>query len=540
MNRMLSTIIALTGGVSLFLGTANPVWHAPMLILLYPATLYLLAQHGGPKAWRIGWLAGTFGASGGLYWIAVAVHDYGYLPWFVAIPCVLLLGAYVGLWGGIFVWIMATLRGLGPLRRCFAAGLLWYLLEWTRGWFGTGFPWLTLSGGLAAWPELIQGVSLIGSYGLSGLLAGMACLLVEAMPMRPHDERRRVSLCPALLGFGMLVMIVGFGFWRTATWSTASNDVVDDKSVRLVLVQGNVNQDVKWDPAFQQATVDKYLDLSREALAGLPQGKADAIIWPETSMPFYFQSEPVLSRRLRDFAKDSGIPLLFGGLGFSRVGAGKATLYNRAFLLGSDGENQGYYDKEHLVPFGEFVPDFLKFALFESLLSGFGAFTPGEPRPPFRLISGPESSASSTDTFLGMLICYEAIFPEMARQRVAQGATVLLTISNDAWYNRTSAPVQHLHLSLLRAVEQGRWLARATNTGLTAFVSPTGYLQNLGNIEDGSGLFIQGHLIANVRPLSSHTLYFALHPFLPPLAFLSLALILFPLIKRVRRQKCRH
>ncbi len=513
------------GAAALFLGSANPFVHLPLVIVLYPAALYVIGLTD-PHPFRRGWWTGLIGAAAGLYWISVAVHDYGGFPWPLAVPCAVLLGMYVGLWGGLFARLAAWLRPLPPWRRCLAAALLWYLLEWARGWFGTGFPWLTLTAGQSPWPILIQGASVLGAYGLSGLLAGLGCLLAEAVLATPPASVSRVSRLYVLAACGLFGVLLLFGGVRLYR---AGDQAEQGVPLTLTLIQGNVRQDIKWDATFQQATVNKYLALSSRAVNA---DHPDALIWPETAMPFFFQDDALLSDELRAFARETATPLLFGGPAYGLRQPGLTPLHNRAFFLDERGRNAGHYDKEHLVPFGEYLPPGLDSSLFASLLQGLGGFTPGTSLPPLRL----PLSDGRGEAVLGALICYEAVFPELARDRVAQGAQILVNISNDAWYNRSSAPVQHLHLSLLRAVEQGRWLARATNTGLTAFVDPWGRLATLGDIRDGSALFIDGSLTRTMRARSGHTPYFTLHPRLPALAFLLLLFILWPLARLWRAQ----
>ena len=144
MTPILSLMLMAMGSLGLFFGTANNILHIPFAVLLYPAALYIAALRSS-SPFRLGWLIGVPGAAAALYWIAVAAHLYGGFPWLLAAPCSILLGIYVSLWGGLFSWLVSRQREFGPLRRCAAAGILWFLLEWMRGWFGTGFSWLTLS-----------------------------------------------------------------------------------------------------------------------------------------------------------------------------------------------------------------------------------------------------------------------------------------------------------------------------------------------------------------------------------------------------------
>lgn len=547
----------LMGAVGLFFGNANPVLHIPLAALAYPACLSLLARE--EHSFRRGWLCGLAGAAAALYWISWAVHDYGGFPWPLAVPCAVLPGAWVGLWGGLFCFCLSRFchaPGFGLLRRALAVGLLWYLLEWTRGWFATGFPWLTLGAAQARWPLLIQGASVIGDYGLSGLFAGMACLFADIVHGTLKGEwagrgrKYAVSLAALML---LAAFIAGFGAWRleflplrdplaATPTDTASGEAGpgDSGGLTIALVQGNVSQDIKWVPSFQESTVDKYLGLSRMAFATREDAeRPDLVVWPETAMPFYVQLGGELPARLREFAREHAVWLLFGGPAREtatdvsgdgmKEGAGgegektvDAALRNRAFLLDSFGVPAGHYDKRHLVPFGEYIPPFLDLPLFEPLLQGVGGFSPGEEYSPLTV-----RNRQGEQIRLGLLICYEAIFPEIAREHVAAGAEVLLNISNDGWYGKSSAPAQHLYLSIMRAVEQRRWLARGTNTGLTAFADPAGRLWTLGGAdpESGMGLFENAWLTGKVRPETQRSMYFLLHPWLPALALAMLLLV---------------
>ena len=560
LSSFFSAVLIGAASCGLFFGTANTLGHIPYAILLYPAALYVIALRS-TMPFRLGWAAGLPGAAACLYWIAVAAHKYGGFPWILAAPCSILLGMYVSLWGGFFAWGLSRMRGFSLMRRTLAAGLLWMLLEWTRGWFCTGFPWLPLSAGLAAWPVLLQPLSVIGAYGYSGLLALSACLLCEATGLPHTDAPRKSRAYACLSACGLLVLTVAFGFWRLSALPEKLEH--EGVPVSAVMIQGNVKQNVKWSQEYQLYTLEKYLRLSTEAVRrnvesvaqelgsgrrltpsaskaaqalGMPIGTQndpalapvlpDFILWPETAMPFaYPQSRN--STEIRRFASELGIPLVFGAPGVEYRADGRK-LFNRSFLLTAEGD-AGHYDKEHLVPFGEYLPPVLGWKIFQPLLQGLGGFTAGGGKALFELKPQGRSAVS-----MGMLICYEAIFPELARQRVADGAQILLNISNDAWYDFTSAPMQHLQLSLMRAVEQGRWVARATNSGITAFLDPLGGVHALGEAADSWALFKDGSLTGTMLALNGHTPYFYVHPWLPALAATLLAALCLPLLRHSR------
>ena len=401
-SRFFCAALVVCGSLGLFLGTANPFFHVPGAVLVYPACLLLASR--GRHPFRLGWCVGIPGAAGALYWIAVAAHMYGGFPWLLAAPCSILLGMYVALWGGLFCFCASRLLGLPAWKRSLALGLLWFLLEWTRGWFCTGFSWLTLSSGLAAWPVLMQPLSVLGEYGYSGLLAAVTFLLCEGVLCRRENRRDGVRLLAS--GACIAAAVVVFGAWRMQ--ALPEKLAAEGVPVACTMVQGSVRQDVKWSPEYQQQTLEHYIRLSvegvraamnglagtgrgpgREEIAsslGLPLGSRsdaalapalpDFILWPETAMPFAYPASP-LSRELNVFADGLGIPLIFGAPGVERR-AGEATaLFNRAFMLLPEGDAV-HYDKEHLVPFGEYLPPVLDWKIFESLLQGLGGFTAGE------------------------------------------------------------------------------------------------------------------------------------------------------------------
>lgn len=446
----------LAGAAGLFLGFPNPLLHLPLLSLLYPAALYLLGRDAPDRrsAFRHGWLTGLAGAAAALYWLALPIHNVGGLPWALAVPCAVGIGIYVGLYGGVFCVCAHVLRTRPPLTRGVMLGLIWYLLELLRGTLLTGFPWLPQAAAFVPWPLFIQGASLVGAYALGGLLAMIACLLAEG----------RASC--VIVAVALLLGLAGYGAARlNASDAPAGQAAMASCTVPVIFVEGNIDQNQKWEPALQQNTVDLYLRLSRTALLHR-QGPPPLIIWPETAMPFYYQEHRLYTPVLRAFAREFQASLLLGAPGYLKNGDRSFRIFNRAYLVDARGTDVGYYDKEHLVPFGEYLPPWVAFDFLKPLLQGIGDFTPGLAVAPLR----------SGNLALGMLICYESIFPELAQARVAAGANILVNISNDGWFGDSSAPEQHLQMTALRAVEQNRWLLRGTNTGISGIYDDRGRL----------------------------------------------------------------
>ncbi|MHC1711447.1 MAG: apolipoprotein N-acyltransferase [Solidesulfovibrio sp.] len=467
-----ATILAVLGA---WLGFANPVYRLPILALLLPVglTAAALQAPSNKKAARAGFIIGTLAACGNLYWTALPIHDYGNLAWPLAMPVPVLMGMVLGAYTALLAMILRFAgRRLSPWLFGPMAGLAWASMEMARGSFFTGFPWLTLSAALSPWPMAIQGAAYIGAYGLSGVLAGLAAWLVIRGPLS------RPSLAAMAVAAGLFFL----GNQRVAA------PPPKDGAVHVTIVQGNVDQSRKWDPAAQIEIVDKYLNLTRTALKDAP---TELVIWPETAMPFYFQEHDDLAKRLTDFVAEAKVSLVFGAPAYERTLGGGHILFNRAYLLTPSGSEAGY-DKEHLVPFGEYIPFGQYLTFIHKLVEGVGDFQPGHA----------ETSLRDGRLALGGLICYEAIFPELAQRRVEAGANLLVNISNDAWFGDSAAPRQHLDLALLRAVEQGRALVRGTNTGISAVIDPRGRILAQG------GLFTALTLPCPEIPLVSETTWF--------------------------------
>jgi apolipoprotein N-acyltransferase len=243
--------------------------------------------------------------------------------------------------------------------------------------------------------------------------------------------------------------------------------------MEVAAAQGNIPQDQKWQPAFQRETIDTYLRLSQEIFAAK---KPQLIVWPETALPFYPYEHPLFLRLHSELTRPYQTYLLTGAPHREKTSAaGPLNYANSAFLLSPDGRITGRYDKQHLVPFGEYIPlrGILGFA--SPLVETLGDFAPGQTSTPL----------SCQNSRIGVLICFESIFPEISRKQAEAGANLLVTLTNDAWFGRSSAPMQHLAMGVFRAVETRKTLVRAANTGISAFIDP------MGRIEGASPLFTE-------------------------------------------------
>jgi apolipoprotein N-acyltransferase len=250
-------------------------------------------------------------------------------------------------------------------------------------------------------------------------------------------------------------------------------------------VQGNVPQNEKWDPAHAPSILERYLSMTREAA----ERGAALVIWPESATPFFYEEDPGGAKQIRDVVRQTGIRLLFGTDEIERGSQPK--LYNSAFMLAPGGETTAVYRKMQLVPFGEYVP--LKSLLFfvGSLVEGVADFSPGE-----RMVLLPVDGAT-----ISTAICYEIVYPALVGRAIRDGSELLTTITNDAWYGYSSAPHQHFLQASMRSIEQGRYLARAANTGISGIVDP------YGRVVARSELFETAVLTGEVRLLSDVTIY---------------------------------
>lgn len=469
----------LLGGLGLFFGLPNPIMQLPLLALLFPFAISILALEADGEARAIASAFSTILLGGGLavHWLVYPMINFGKVPLPLAVVFMLLLVAVLSVYYIIYALLLRFYRDNLPRPLLLLAGAItWGALEYARGWIFTGVTWCSLSSAMLGWPAFAQAASLLGMFGLSALYALAAlCFVPLARRKAGHTGRcsegyhgrRRSGRGIAQAVYGLLIISGLFAYGQIRL----QKDFVDGKAVILAQAQGNIDQAQKWQPARQMATVQHYIRLSQYAIDASLETygqRPDLMVWPETAMPFYFQNATELGRPIRYFARIEQLPVLFG------VPARSAKLssddsYNRVWLLNKQGADAGYYDKEHLVPFGEYIPRGLYVPFASEFLQGHG-FTPGNAKEPL----------AYKQFKFGVLICYEAIFPELAQARVKAGANLLVNVSNDAWFADSPAPWQHLQLSAMRCIEQGRYMLRSTNTGLSALIDPAGRVHGMG------------------------------------------------------------
>jgi len=456
------------------------------------------------QAFWIGWLAGTIGFTGIMAWVVTAMHTYGKVPLAISYAILLVLAAYLGLYVGLYGAGLVWFRGLIPRYGLLIAPCLWVSLELLRTYVLSGLPWALLGYSQYQQTDLIQFADHTGVYGVSFVIVlvnvALSELILWLMPLfrgfRPAALPWELMTAAALL----LVLAWSYGLWMST--GTPLSDVAH-ATLSVGVVQPNIDQSVKWDTAFREETLRRFEDLTARLDAS-----SDLVVWPEAATPFLFEREPEYQLRLIALANQAQASLLFGSPALRHYPDRRPYLLNSAFLLSPDGHLLGRYDKQHLVPFGEYIP--LKSSLLfflDKLVEGIGDFEPG-PGPTILSVSprsrsngtGQETAATKPVKF-GVLICYEVIFPDLVRRLAANGAEFLVTITNDAWFGESSAPAQHFSMVVFRSVENHLAFARSANTGISGFIDP------FGHIVETTPTFTEQTLQSHIQTWAPRTFY---------------------------------
>ncbi len=419
--------------------------------------LLVLPSLRGLKFFGAAALAGLIGYGGTLYWLVLAMKNFGGLSLGeatgVLFLILIILALYFSLALFLAYWVHRRLRW--PLFILIPVFLISF--DFLRKYFPVGgFPWPMASYSQGGFLPYFQWVDIFGAYGLSFFIFLVNVLLTDLILYWKSRE------FDVLLTRGVtLVLVVLISFYASILDQRHCDKTAQNLGdLRLALIQGNISQDMKWDPQSARENVLQYLNLTRQAAS---EG-AEMAVWPETAYPYTVDLSDLSSVRLFD-ADRLPLPTFLGAV--SQWPTATALLpiyYNSAFMVGTDGLVTGFYHKMHLVPFGEYVPmkNWLVFA--RRLTTSVGDFTPGT-----------HPSLLSFNNFkLAPLICYEDIFSDISRAFVKAGADLLVNMSNDAWYGNSSASYQHLVFSQFRALENRRYLVRSTNTGVTAVIDTHG------------------------------------------------------------------
>ncbi|MBA4417915.1 MAG: apolipoprotein N-acyltransferase [Syntrophus sp. (in: bacteria)] len=402
---------------------------------------YSLNNKNFRQSFMAGCISGIVSYLGLIYWIIVAVHKYGGINVYLSFLILLMLILYVAFYTGCFTLAISYLEKRLDLPFYLSAPPVWVVLEYLRGTLITGFPWSYLSHSQYNFLPFIQVISITGAYFISFLIIAINGIIYYLW------KRKKISL---IYSAGISLLFIAsliYGFIETGK--------KDTENQKVAIIQGNVSQEMKWDEASKLKTIRTYYQRTLEAGSNV-----DLVLWPETAMPFIFDQEIHVNKYIKALPSLTGALILFGTI--SRDTGGR--FYNTAYVLGKNDQETGRYYKAHLVPFGEYTPLRHYLPFLEKLSVQIGEIFPGQTHAPIRTKVGN----------IGVLICYEGIFPYITNETVRKGAQVLVNITNDAWYDRTSAPYQHLAFYVFRAIESDRYVLRAANTGISAIIDPKG------------------------------------------------------------------
>ncbi|TAN44159.1 MAG: apolipoprotein N-acyltransferase [Nitrospirae bacterium] len=450
-----------------------------LIFLSFPTIdLYLLAWVGivpflfsiygkeSKEAFKAGFLFGLVYFFGTTFWIYHSIHKYGGFPFSSSIVLVFLLCAYLSLYPSVFAFLYARTIRKTDLPSIIVAPALWTSLEYLRSYAFTGFPWSSIGYSQYKFLPFIQVSDITGIYGISFLVIAFNAGIVDLLLLkRRRTEKPLYSRLPTIFGFTsiacFLIFSFSYGFYRLY-------EPRDGKEIKTAIIQGNIEQDRKWDSSYQQFVISAYKELTLQA----SEHKPDLIIWPETSLPFFFGKDKPLTEDLVFFQQQLDAYLLFGSV-LEKKSMQENGYTNSAVLLNKSGSVSYIYDKIHLVPFGEYVP--LRTILFfiDKLVYGIGDYVPGNHY----------LKAITPFGSFGTAICYEIIFPGLVRKFFTRGGDFMVTMTNDAWFGNTAGPYQHFSMSVFRAIENRKPVLRAANSGISGFIDSN------GRIIDKTGLF---------------------------------------------------
>lgn len=410
-------------------------------IILYVALSQLSPRQAALRGWWFG--LGMFAS--GTSWVYVSIHDYGAAPVPLAAFLTVLFVAGLALFLAFFGWLWARFfrQPIPSLGDAFAFAALWVAIEAFRGWFLTGFPWLYL--GYSQLQGPLAGLAPLGGVWLISFVL-MLCSALLWILIKQTQPLTRLGAAILLISIGSVALAL-----KNHSWTEPAGEPLS-----VTTIQGNIEQNLKWDPEQIEAQLLLYQSLTLNTVS------SDLVIWPETAVPIlkdqaqgYLNSmDRIMSRQ--NSALITGLPLR------QHDENGNLRYYNAITTLG---DSQGEYRKQKLVPFGEYVP-------LQDMLRGLIAFFD---LPMSDFARGPNQQAplNAKGYKLAPYICYEVVYPEFATELAAQ-SDILLTISNDTWFGTSIGPMQHLQMAQMRALEAGRWMIRATNNGVSALIDPHG------------------------------------------------------------------
>lgn len=450
--RILRLLLSASSGVLFALAFPDTGIGWLAFLALAPLLVSVVRATGTREAFFHGWIAMTVAWLMMVPWVVRVMSHYGGLPYLTGVAIFAALSILLGLYGALFAVLVKRLNLGARFLPWLVVPLVWAAIEYVRTYFLTGFPWNLIATALIDYPSLVQMDRFAGPYFLGALVVVPSVVIAWLVTQRVPSIARVLVL--GTLGIFMLV------WWGTGL--VASKLIVRPRgapTMTAALLQPNISQEMRWDDANVLAIYNRMIGMTVEAA----NRGAKVIVWPESTVPLSFTQTDFYRSEIEDLSRRYDADIILGSVALDP--AKPKRMWNSAFLV-SGGRTIGHYDKIRLVPFGEYVP--LRKVLFfaEKLVHEVGEFEFGTNDAPLvgKLKYGPA-------------ICYEVVYPQIARTQVRNGADVIVTITNDAWYDGTSAPAQHLWQARMRAVENDRYMLRAGTTGISAFIDPTGQVR---------------------------------------------------------------
>jgi apolipoprotein N-acyltransferase len=444
-SKTLQAILLFSLGAISVLGFA-PFYFYPVPIASLIGLLYFWYHCSTPKqAALAGFIYGLGLFGTGIYWIYISLHDFGGMPSVMAAFSTFVLCAFLSLFPAAVGALSVRISANQPKHLLITIPVFWALADWIRSWIFTGFPWLTMGYSQVPNSPLAGYMPIVGVYGVSLITVLIASLFAYWLIKKPKTRSAKLNLLAAFL-----VLWLAGGLLKLVEWTTPVG-----KPISVALLQGNISQSLKWEPEVAERTLLQYLTMAEASDAKL-------IVMPETALPILSsEMAPELAARLRSHAIKNQGDILVG-----LVERENGEYFNSMVSFGS-AESQ-VYRKSHLVPFGEFIPLKVAFGwIYRDLLN--------MPLSDLSRGSIHQQPMGVAGEKVALNICYEDVFGEEIIRQLPQ-ATMLVNVSNDAWYGESPAAHQHLQISQARALETGRTMLRATNTGATAAIAPHGNL----------------------------------------------------------------
>ena len=448
---LIRILLASISGVLFALSFPNAAIGWLAFIALLPLVIAIAKARSAWEAFFEGWLSQTIAWLMMVPWVIRVMSHYGGLPEVTGILIFVAMCLILGLYGGLFAAIVKRLRLGARFGPWLLVPLAWAAVEYARTYLLSGFPWNLLATAIVDYTPLIQIDRFGGPYFVGALILVPMAIVAWWITQRPPSIARVLA--------GGAIGILALTWWGTGLVASKLIARQSDAPVMTAaLLQPNISQEMRWDDANVMAIYQRMIAMTEEAA----DHGANVVIWPESTVPLSFTETHFYKDAIEQISRERRIDIILGSVATDPARPNR--LWNSAFLI-SNGVTIGHYDKIRLVPFGEYVP--LRRVLFfaEKLVHAVGQFEFGTNDFP---LAGKMK--------YGLAICYEIVYPQIPREQIRHGGEVLVTITNDAWYDGTAAPAQHLWQARLRAIEDDRYLLRAGTTGISAFVDPAGQI----------------------------------------------------------------